>query len=421
MSSALHTPDRIARATGGFDVHAVRADFPILAQQVNGKPLVYLDNAATSQKPQAVIDALVGFYTQSCANVHRGVHALSQTATKQFEGARKTVATFLNARRPEEIVFVRGATEGINLVASTFGRQHVGAGDEILISAMEHHSNIVPWQMLCEEKGAKLQVIPIDAAGDLVLDDLDSLLNERTKLVALVHVSNALGTVNPVKTVIDAAHAKGIPVLIDGCQSVPHMAVDLQALDADFFVFSGHKVMAPTGIGVLYGKYELLDTLPPYQGGGDMIETVSFTKSTYAKLPARLEAGTPDIGGVIGLAAALDYLSELGLDRIAAYEAELLAYATKAVQQVPGLRLIGTAKEKASVLSFVLDGIHPHDVGTILDHEGIAVRAGHHCAQPVMEHFQVPATSRASFAFYNTHAEIDALVAGLHKVVEILG
>ena len=402
-----------------LDVTAIRKDFPILAQQVHGKPLIYLDNAATSQKPQCVIDTLTRFYQMDNANIHRGVHALSERSTQSYEAARGKVQRFLNAANTREIIFVRGATEAINLIAQTYGRTHVGAGDEIVISAMEHHSNIVPWQMLCEEKGALLRVIPINDRGELEFDQFEKLLNNRTRLVAVSHVSNALGTINPVREIVRAAHAWNVPVLIDGAQAVPHMKVDVRSLDCDFYVFSGHKVFGPTGIGVLYGKEKLLEAMPPWQGGGDMIQSVTFGKTTYNDLPYKFEAGTPNIAGVIGLGAAIDYLDQLGMDAIAAHEHELLAYGTRALENISGLRLIGTAREKASVLSFVIEGVHPHDASTILDREGVAVRAGHHCAQPVMDRFGVSATTRASLAFYNTTEDIDALVAGIQKVREI--
>jgi cysteine desulfurase / selenocysteine lyase len=404
-----------------WDVERVRKDFPILQREVHGKPLVYLDSAATSQKPQAVLDALTAYYTTVNANVHRGVHLLSEQATAEYEGARARVQRFLGAARPEEIVFVRGTTEGINLVSQTYGRRAVGPGDEVVISALEHHSNIVPWQMLCEERGAVLRVIPIDDDGQVELDAYERLLGERTRLVAIPHVSNALGTIVPVKRMIAMAHPWGAPVLVDGAQAAPHMAVDVRDLDCDFYVFSGHKVYGPTGIGVLYGKTERLEQMPPWQGGGDMIKVVTFEKTTYNDLPYKFEAGTPNIAGAIGLGAALEYVDGLGLDQIAAHEHDLLAYGTQALSAVPGLRLIGTAPDKAGVLSFVMHGAHPHDVGTILDREGIAVRTGHHCAMPVMERFGVPATTRASLALYNTRAEIDALVQGLQQVREIFG
>ena len=401
------------------DVERVRRDFPALHQQVHGKPLIYLDNAATSQKPQVVIDALTAYYSRENSNVHRGVHLLSEKATQAYETGRACVQRFLNAADTREIVFVRGATEGINLVAASYGRTWVGAGDEIIISAIEHHSNIVPWQILCEEKGAVLRVIPVNDDGELLLDEYARLLGARTKFVAVGHISNALGTINPIEQMIEMAHRQGVPVLIDGAQAAPHLRVDVRALDCDFYVFSGHKTLGPTGIGVLYGKAEWLERMPPYQGGGDMIASVTFEKTTYNALPYKFEAGTPHIAGVIGLGVALDYLSGLGLDRVVAYERELLAYGTAALHAVPGVRIIGTARKKASVLSFVVDGVHAHDVGTILDHAGVAVRAGHHCAMPVMQRFGVPATVRASLAFYNTREELDALVAGLHDVREI--
>jgi len=404
---------------GSFNVERIRADFPILKQKVHGRPLVYLDNAATTQKPQAVLDALQRFYTTECANVHRGVHLLSERATHDYEEARAKVQRFLNAAETREIVFVRGATEGINLVASSYGRQHVGPGDEVLITAMEHHSNIVPWQILCQERGARLRVAPINDRGELVLEEFESLLGPKTRLVAVAHVSNALGTINPVRQIIDSAHRRGVPVLVDGAQAVAHLPVDVRELDCDFYVFSGHKVFGPTGIGVLYGKAQLLEDMPPYQGGGDMIRSVTFEKTIYNDLPYRFEAGTPNIAGVIGLGAALDYLGGLGLEAVEAHEHEVLAYGTEGLATVPGLRLIGTAREKTGVLSFVLEGVHPHDLGTILDREGIAIRTGHHCAQPVMQRFGVPATARASLACYNTRAEIDLLVRGIHKVREV--
>ncbi len=402
-----------------FDVETVRADFPILRTKVHGHPLVYLDNAATSQKPQSVIDAIVRYYQGENANIHRGVHYLSQIATEEFEAGRSAVQRFVNAGSASEIIFTRGTTEAINLVAQTWGRVHVGAGDEVLISAMEHHSNIVPWQMLCEEKGARLRVIPMNDAGELLLDEYEKLLGPRTRIVGVAHVSNALGTVNPVKQMIAAAHARGIPVLVDGAQAVPHIAVDVQDLDCDFYALSGHKMYGPTGIGVLYGKAALLDAMPPYQGGGDMISSVTFEKTTYNKLPHKFEAGTPDMAAVTGLKAAIEYMNQVGVGKIAAHEHNLLEYATEVVGGLPGVRLIGTAREKASVLSFVLEDVHPHDIGTILDQEGIAVRTGHHCAQPVMERFCIPATVRASFAMYNTRDEVDALARGLRKVQEV--
>ncbi len=423
MSTMTGTRLKSARKTSpaGFDVWKVREDFPILHREVNGKPLVYLDNAATAQKPQVVIDTLDRFYREENSNVHRGVHFLSQLATDEYEKARVTVQRFLNAAEPREIIFVRGTTEGINLVASAFGRSQVEAGDEILISAMEHHSNIVPWQILCEEKGARLRVAPINDAGELRLDELEKLLGPKTKLVAVVHLSNALGTLNPVGKIIEMAHRRNVPVLLDGAQAAPHLKVDVRELDCDFYVFSGHKLYGPTGIGVLYGKAALLEAMPPYQGGGEMISSVTFEKTTYNTIPNKFEAGTPHVAGAVGLAAAIDYLSTLDRKAVDAYEHELLSYATQALLRVPGLRTIGTAREKAAVISFVLEGIHPHDIGTIVDQEGIAIRTGHHCAQPVMERFGVPATARASLAFYNTKHEIDALVSSLHKVKEVFG
>ncbi len=412
-------PESLPR--GDFDLGAIRRDFPILSQTVHGKPLVYLDNAATTQKPNVVIDSLRHFYCDSCANIHRGVHELSERSTCLYEGARLNVQQFLNAADTREIIFVRGATEGINLAAQTYGRKHVGAGDEVLITAMEHHSNIVPWQMLCEEKGAHLTVAPIDDRGELILEEFERRLTPRTRIAAISHVSNALGTVNPVREMIRMAHARGIPVLVDGAQATPHMAVDVQDLDCDFYVFSGHKVYGPTGIGAFYGKMALLEAMPPYQGGGDMIRTVTFEKTTYNDLPYKFEAGTPNISGTIALGAAIEYVTRIGLDRIRAHEQELLEAATAVVERVPGVRIIGTAREKAAVVSFTMDGVHPHDVGTILDRQGIAIRAGHHCAQPVMERFGVPATSRASFGLYNTHEEVEALGRGLLKVKEIFG
>jgi len=408
-------------ASTDWNVDRIRADFPVLHQTVNGKPLIYLDNSASSQVPQVVIDRGSVYIEQEHSNIHRGVHYLSQKATTAYEGAREKVKRFINARESRECIFVRGATEGINLVMYGYGRKFIGEGDEIIISAMEHHANIVPWQMLCQEKGARLRVIPMNDAGELLLDEYYGLLNERTKFVSLIHVSNALGTINPVKEMIAQAHKYGVPVLIDGAQAAPHMPVDVQDLDADFYVFSGHKMYAPTGSGIIYGKAALLEKMDPFQGGGDMIKTVTFEKTTYADLPNKLEAGTPAIASQIGLGAAIDYLSSIGREQAAAYEAELLRYATERVSSIEGVRIIGTAKNKASVLSFVIDDIHPHDIGTILDQEGIAVRAGHHCAQPVMQRFNVPATARASFAFYNTKEEIDVLARTIEKVIEIFG
>jgi cysteine desulfurase/selenocysteine lyase len=402
-----------------WDVERIRKDFPALHQQVHGKPLVYLDNAATSQKPQAVIDALVAYYSFDNSNVHRGVHHLSERATEAYEGARARIRRHLNAASTREIVFVRQATEGINLVMASFGRQFVGSGDEIVISAIEHHANIVPWQMLCEEKGARLRVIPVDDRGDLIMEEYAGLIGPRTKLVAITQVSNALGTVTPIKDIIDLAHQQDIPILVDGAQAVPHQPVDVRELDCDFYVFSGHKAYGPTGIGVLYGKERWLEQMPPYQGGGDMIKAVTFEKTTYNELPYKFEAGTPHIAGAIGLAAGLEYIAELGLERIRDYEHELLTYGTELLSAIPGVRLIGTARHKAAVLSFVLDGVHAHDLGTILDQQGVAVRTGQHCAQPVMDRYCIPATIRASLGIYNTREDIDALVRGLHKVREV--
>ncbi len=402
-------------------VESCRFHFPLLRRQVNGKPLIYFDNAATSQKPQVVIDAIMRFYHEENSNIHRGVHYLSTKATEAYEEARVKAQKFINARSIEEVIYVRGTTEAINLVAATYGRKNVNEGDEVLISAMEHHSNIVPWQILCEEKKAILRVIPMNDDGELLLDEYDRLLNDRTKMVCLAHISNALGTINPVKRMIATARARGIPVLIDGAQALPHIKVDMQDLDCDFYAFSSHKMFGPTGVGVLYGKKELLSAMPPYQGGGDMIKSVTFEKTAYNDLPYKFEAGTPNIEGAIGLGAAIDYMKRMDLDAVAAYEHELLTYATTQLLEISGLRIIGTAKEKASVISFVLEGIHPHDIGTILDYEGIAIRTGHHCAQPVMQRFGVPATARASFAFYNTKEEVDVLVKAIHKVKEVLG
>ena len=402
-----------------LDAAQVRRDFPVLHQLVNGKPLVYLDNGATSQKPQCVIDALVRYYTTDNANVHRGVHTLSQRATDDYENARSKIRSFLNAASDQEIIYTRGTTESINLVAQTFGRQNIGPGDEIIVSNMEHHSNIVPWQILCEEKGAILRVVPIDDSGELLVDEFEAMLGPRTKLVSITHVSNALGTIVPAERIVELSHAQGVPVLLDGAQAVPHMQVDVRSLDCDFYVFSGHKLFGPTGIGVLYGKAELLDSMPPYQGGGEMIKSVTFEKTLYADLPYKLEAGTPNIAGAIGLGEAIDYVESLGYDRIMAHEQELLDYGSRALSSIEGLQIIGTAAHKSGILSFVLDGVHPHDIGTILDIEGIAVRTGHHCAQPVMDRFQIPATARASLAMYNTKEDIDALVLGIDRVLEV--
>lgn len=402
-----------------FDVARVRADFPILHQEVRGRPLVYLDSAATTQKPQAVIDALVRYYTHDNANVHRGVHALSERSTAAYEGARERIRRFINARDTKEIIFVRGCTEAVNLVAQTFGRSKVGPGDEVLITAMEHHSNIVPWQMLCDKVGATLKMVPVDERGDLRLEQLDALLTERTRILAVTHVSNALGTVNPVKEIVKRAHAKGVPVLLDGAQALQHFRVDVQDLDCDFYALSGHKAFGPTGIGVLYGKASVLESMPPWQGGGDMILTVTMEKTVYNRLPYRFEAGTPDISGAVGLAAALDYIDSVGLDAIAAHDRDLLEYGAQALEAIPGLKLLGRGRERSGVLSFIMEDVHAHDVGTILDREGVAIRAGHHCAQPLLSCFGVAATVRASLAMYNTREDIDALVRGLHKVREV--
>jgi cysteine desulfurase/selenocysteine lyase len=404
-----------------LDVDALRRDFPILGRTIRGRPLAYLDNAASSQRPRAVIDAMSRYYENSHANVHRGVHTLSQEATDLFEGAREKVRRFINARSTREIIFVRGTTEAINLVAQTYGRSRFGPGDEILISWLEHHANIVPWQMLCEQTGATLKVAPITQSGEIDFDAFAALLSPRTRLVALSHVSNALGTVIPVQRFIAAARARGVPVLLDGAQAVPHMKVDVQALDCDFYAFSGHKMCGPTGIGILYGREALLQQMPPWQGGGDMILAVSFGGTVYNGLPYKFEAGTPDIAGAIGLGAAVDYLEAVGLERIAAAEHELLVYANERLATIPGLRFVGTSPEKAAVISFTLDKVHPHDLGTILDHEGVAIRTGHHCAMPLMEFYGLPATARASFAFYNTRAEVDRLVDALHTAREMLG
>jgi len=408
-----------ARGAAAFDPARLRADFPILSTTAHGKPLVYLDNAATSQKPRAVIERLERYYTTENANVHRGVYDLSERATAEYEKAREKARVFLNAASTREIVFVRGTTEGINLVASSWGRSSLQPGDEVLVSAMEHHSDIVPWQLVCEERGAVLRVIPMDRRGELLLEEYERLLTDRTKIVAVAHVSNSLGTINPIADMVRLAHARGVPVLVDGAQAAPHLPIDVQALGADFYTVSGHKMFGPTGIGVLYGKAERLETMPPYQGGGDMIKTVTFEKTTYADLPARFEAGTPHIAGAIGLGAAIDYLGALDWDAVAAHERDLLAYATARLHALPGIQLVGTAAHKAGVVSFVMAGVHAHDVGTIVDQEGVAIRTGHHCTQPVMDFFGVPATARASFALYNTRADVDALVAALQKVRKV--
>lgn len=419
LESSLQALPKQLDLAPGYDVERVRRMFPILAQQIYGKPLIYLDSAATSQKPLAVIEAMSRFFLQENANVHRGVHYLSVRATEEYEKARAKVQGFLNAEHVEEIVFVRGTTEAINLVAQTYGKTQVRAGDEVLISAMEHHSNIVPWQMLCEQTGAKLRVAPINDAGELLLDELERLIGPRTRLVAVTHVSNVLGTINPIRRIVELAHARGVRVLVDGAQAAPHLKVDVRALGCDFYALSGHKMYGPTGIGVLYGRRELLESMPPYQGGGDMILSVTFEKTVYNKPPYKFEAGTPNMAGAIGLGAAIDFLGELGPEAIAAHEQTVQAYALKALAAVPGLRLIGTAVQKVGVLSFVLDGIHPHDIGTILDREGIAIRTGHHCAQPLMNRFGLAATARASLGCYSNERDIDALVAGLAKVQEV--
>jgi cysteine desulfurase / selenocysteine lyase len=403
-------------ATPALDVERLRRDFPILSQRVRGKPLVYLDNAATSQKPRAVIEAVTRFYAAENANIHRGVHYLSEQATAAYDGVREQVARFINAASPREIVFTRGTTEGINLVAQSWGRNRLRPGDEILITGLEHHSNIVPWQLVAAQTGAVVRAVPITDAGELDLADFDRLLTERTRLLAVTHLSNALGTINPIRWMTSRARERGIVTVVDAAQSAPHLPVDVQALDCDFLAFSGHKVFGPTGVGVLYGRIELLEAMPPWHGGGDMIETVTLERSTYAPPPARFEAGTPMIAQVMGLGAALEYVEGVGRVAIGAWEEELLGYATERVRDLPGVRLVGTAREKASILSFVVDGVHPHDVGAVLDDDGIAIRAGHHCAQPVMQRFGLPATARASFAFYNTRDEVDALVRGLLRV-----
>jgi cysteine desulfurase/selenocysteine lyase len=404
----------------GFNIEKIRKDFPILHRQVNGKPLVYLDNGATAQKPQTVIDVLTHYYSNQNSNIHRGVHALSREITIAYEEARKTIQRHLNAEHDHEIIFTKGTTDGISLVAHCFGKLNIKTGDEILLTQMEHHSNILPWQLLCEEKGAVIKVIPINDAGELVLEELDRLLSDRTKIIALTHISNTLGTINPVKEIIAKAHAKNIPVLVDGAQAVPHMKVDVRDLDCDFYVFSGHKVFGPTGVGILYGKEKWLNAFPPYQGGGGTIKTVSFEKTEYAETPLKFEAGTPHIEGGIGLAKALDYINGIGLDNIYAYETGLLNYATEKLIAIPGLKIIGAAKKKAGVISFIIEGLHPFDVGTILDKLGIAVRTGHHCTQPLMQCYNIPGTIRASFAFYNTKEEIDILAEGIKKAIKML-
>lgn len=410
----------ITASKTSFDVQAIRSDFPILQREMRGKPMVFLDSAASSQKPEAVVKAMDHYYHQQHANVHRGVYQLSQEATDAYEKARHLVQGFINAPSEKEVLFVRGTTEGINLVASSYGRKFLQEGDEVIISTMEHHSNIVPWQLICEQTGAKLRVIPVSEEGELIMEEYEQMLNHRTKIVAVVHVSNTLGTINPVKRMIDLAHAKDIPVLVDGAQAIPHLKVDVQALDADFYTFSGHKMFGPTGIGILYGKEKWLNAMPPYQGGGEMIETVSFEKTTFNELPHKFEAGTPDIAGAIGLGAAVEYMEQIGHKAIQQHENELLAYGTEALRKIDGIRLIGTAKEKASVISFLLDGAHPYDVGTILDQMGIAVRTGHHCTQPLMDRYGIPGTVRASLAIYNTKEDIDRLVEGVQRAAKML-
>jgi cysteine desulfurase/selenocysteine lyase len=402
-----------------FDVQRIREDFPILKQIINGKPLVYLDNAATSQKPRAVIDAMNRYYMEENSNIHRGVHYLSELATQSYEAARIKIQKHINAAHPQEVIFVRGTTEAINLVAHSYGRYNFKAGDEIIISAMEHHSNIVPWQLLRDEKDIAIRIIPINDKGELFIDKYEKMFNERTKLVAVVHVSNVLGTINPVKEMIEIAHRNSVPVLVDGAQAVPHMRVDVQDLDCDFYAFSGHKMYGPTGVGVLFGKLNLLEAMPPYQSGGDMIRSVSFEKTIYNDLPHKFEAGTPNIAGGVGMGATIDYINQIDYDAAIQHEHRLMIYATEALLTIKGLRIIGTAKEKSSAISFVLENIHPHDIGTILDDDGIAIRTGHHCAQPLMKCFEVPATARASFGIYNTKEEIDALVKGIYKVIKV--
>ncbi|HTO44928.1 MAG TPA: cysteine desulfurase [Burkholderiales bacterium] len=414
-SAVLATVER----STGLDVARLRSDFPILRLKVNGNPLAYLDNAASSQMPQRVLDRLIRYQTQEHSNIHRAVHYLSETATAAYEGARSTIQRFINAREAREVIYTRGTTDAVNLVMQGFGRAFLGRGDEIILSQLEHHSNIVPWQMLRDEKGCTLRVVPCNDAGELLLDEYAALFNERTRLVAVTHVSNALGTVNPIKQMIAQAHARGVPVLVDGAQAVPHLAVDVQDLDCDFYCFSGHKMFGPTGIGILYGKAHWLEKMQPYQGGGDMILSVSFERTVYNSIPHKFEAGTPPIAAAIGLGAAVDYLTDIGMPHIAAWEHELLTYATEQVEALPGVRIVGTAQDKASVLSFTVAGVHPHDVGTLLNEDGVAVRTGHHCAQPVMQRFAIPATARASFAFYNTFQEVDQLVAGIRRVQEI--
>ena len=416
MSSQVLVREKQTARPSGLDLPRLRAEFPILRLMVNGKPLVYLDNAASSQMPQPVLDRLIRYQTQEHSNIHRAVHYLSETATAAYEGARRKIQRFINAREEREVIYTRGTTDAINLVMHSFGRAFLKGGDEIIVSQLEHHSNIVPWQMLRDEKGCTLRVIPCNDAGELLQDQYQALFNERTKLVAITHVSNALGTVNPVKQMTAHAHRLGVPVLVDGAQAVPHLRVDVQDLDCDFYCFSGHKMFGPTGIGILYARAQWLEKMPPYQGGGDMILSVTFDKTTYNTIPHKFEAGTPPIAAAIGLGAAVDYLSEIGMPEIAAWELELLTYATGQMEALPGVRIVGTAADKASVLSFTVAGVHPHDVGTVLNEDGVAVRTGHHCAQPVMQRFGIPATARASFAFYNTLQEVDQLVASVRRV-----
>ena len=428
MTTAINTPGIPGRDGSGqahgldvIDPNRIRQDFPILHQEVNGKPLVYLDNAATTQKPQAVIDAISNYYLHNNANVHRGVHTLSQRATDDYEIGREAVRRFINAPDADEVIYVRGTTEGLNLVASSYGRKYFKAGDEVIITGMEHHSNIVPWQILGKEVGVRLRVVPFNDAGELLMDEYEAMLNDRTRMVSVVHQSNALGTVNPIPEMVELAHARGIPVMVDAAQSIPHMPVDVQALGADFLTFSGHKMYGPTGIGALWGRADLLNDMPPYQSGGEMIRSVTFEETIYNTLPHKFEAGTPDIAGAIGLGAAVEYLESIGMERIAAYEQALLRYGTEKLDGIEGVRLIGTAEEKGGVLSFYMEAAHPHDIGTILDSEGIAVRTGHHCAQPVMARYGIPATVRASLAFYNTTDDIDALVKAIDRVIEVFG
>ena len=420
MTSA-NTVLQAVKPAGALDIGRIRADFPILNVEVNGRPLAYLDNAASSQMPKQVIDRLVRYQTSEHANIHRAVHALSEKATAEYEGARRKIRRFINAKEEREVIYTRGTTDSVNLVMQGYGRAFLGAGDEIIVSQLEHHSNIVPWQMLCEEKGARLRVIPCNDAGELLLEDYAKMFNANTRFVAITHVSNALGTINPVKDMVANAHRHGVPVLVDGAQAVPHMKVDVQDLDCDFYAFSGHKMCGPTGIGILYGKAQLLEKMKPFEGGGDMILSVTFEKTTYNAIPHKFEAGTPPIAAAIGLGATVDYLESVGLDRIAAHEHDLLTYATDALAQLKGVRMVGTARNKAAVVSFTLQGVHPHDVGTILNEDGVAVRTGHHCAQPVMQRFGIPATVRASFYLYNTFAEVDALIAGIRRVQKIFG